>query len=89
MLRVACLITTLALIGCGEVRTSNPIPVVHELRCPTEPPPEIPELPPRPNDLRDLEADRYRIEGLWNGVQIEQDEYSGVWHGGCKEELDP
>ncbi|MCY4470774.1 MAG: hypothetical protein OXC08_18830 [Thiotrichales bacterium] len=89
MLRAVSLLAALALVGCASKPSPPPPPVVHEIRCPTEPPPEIPDLPPRPNDLRELEADRYRIEGLWSGVQIEQEEYSGVWHGGCKEEQDP
>ena len=66
-----------ALTGCA----GSPPPVVHEIRCPTEPPPEIPTLPPRPDppDLRALEPDRYRIEGTWEGIDTRQAEYRKTW----------
>lgn len=71
------LTVALALTACGPTKTADPIPVY--IACPTVEPPAIPELPPRPDDLRELEADRYKIEGLWSGVELEQDEYRFRW----------
>ena len=70
-----------ALAGCAGST------VVHEITCPSEPPPDIPDLPPRPDppDLRDLESDRYRIEGLWEGVETRQADYRKTW-GLCQEQ---
>lgn len=58
--------------------------VVHvpvEFPCPSIPPPEIPALPERPDDLRDLEPERYIIESLWGGIETRQGEYREKWEG--------
>ena len=66
----------IALTGCGG---TSVVPV--EITCPSEPPPDILKLPPRPDppDLRSLEPDRYRIEGLWKGMQARQADYRKTW----------
>lgn len=75
-LKVLLLSLALALTGCV-----GPTVVPREITCPTEPPPTIPELPKRPDppDLRSLEPDRYRIEGLWEGIKTRQSAYRESW----------
>ena len=67
------LIAVLGLTACGT--TKPPIIEVQKITCPTVDPPAVPDLPDRPDDLRDLEADRYRIEGIWAGHKIEMFAY--------------
>ena len=75
LLRVALAsLFALGVAACG-LTTSKPIVEVREITCPTEDPPPLPPLPPRPDDLRLLEPDRYRIEGIWKGYQKVWDAY--------------
>ena len=72
----ALLAVFLALVvaACG-ISSGPPIVEVREITCPSIDPPALPPLPPRPNDLRLLEPDRYRIEGIWSSFQIKWDAY--------------
>lgn len=67
-----------ALLALISACSSGPA-VVHEFACPTEPPPEISDLPKRPGDLRALVPDRHVIEGLWEGIKTRQAEYRKAW----------
>ena len=82
MTRLALAALALTLTACGASRPDiPPPPVVEILRCPSEPPPLLPDLPPRPEtgDIRDLVPDRYRVEGLWAGARIEAQAYREAW----------
>lgn len=75
--RLLCLGLGVGLAGCigsGTPPAKAPT-VVHEITCPLADPPEIPNLPPRPDDARELQPDRYVIEGLWAGIKTRQDAY--------------
>ena len=72
----------LILAACGD--RERPPPLVQKIPCPSEAPPELPALPERSDDLRDLAPDRLRIEGLWEGFGEEWDAYR-LTHSECPE----
>ena len=63
---------------------SQPVTLVETLTCPAEPPPGLHSLPDRPNDLRDLHADRVKIEGLWAGAKERLEAYADE-HARCQD----
>ena len=67
--------------GCISVGGKpDPVVQVHKITCPSESPPEIPDISPRPEgDLRLLAADRIRLEGDWKAIQIRQNAYTNSW----------
>ena len=70
-----------ALGGLTGCQTMAPAPAIERVteRCPVEPPPEIPALPERPDDLRELAPDRVRIEGIHASIAIRQAAYLLAW----------
>ena len=78
-MKAAALFVILLLVAACGAGSRPPVIEVQEITCPSEPPPEIPPLPPRPGDLRGLEPDRYRIEGIWDGIQTRQAAYRQAW----------
>ena len=68
--------------GCVSVGGKpDPIVELRNITCPSEAPPAIPDISPRPEgDIRLLAADRIRLEGTWEGIQIRQDAYRESWN---------
>ena len=73
--------------GCQTTATTAPVVERVTVRCPTEPPPDIPALPGRPADMRNLAPDRLRIEGIHAGIVIRQSAYRAAWDT-CPDGLD-
>lgn len=72
----------LILSGCFGLGAPQTTTLVDNITCPAEPPPEIPELPDRADDLRLMPANRERIDGIWAGVVVRQDAYRET-HSEC------
>ena len=80
MPRTLLLAALVGLTGCQTTGTTRDVAVdLVTVRCPSEPPPTIPALPERPDDMRDLAPDRLRIEGIHSGVVLRQDAYRAAW----------
>ena len=69
------------LAACASRPEKAPVIEVVTITCPEERPLDPPVLPERPpaGDLRALEPDRYRIEGIIAGFAIKQYAYIESW----------